>query len=431
MKTENVYFDVFPKVVRSDTSTTITIKERYGQFRLNDSQDYEIRHYPMNRYSKGNGCHDQDVQYVKARNGVIRFEQYFAGEQEHIIELIEKGNESWEKKTHFRIYSLEADLFDRRPFKGDLHMHTLYSDGKETPGFLAAACRKTGLNFIAVTDHGQYIPSIEAQKAFENIPLDMLICRGEEIHPENNPVHMVNFGGSISVNQLMQDNTEAYRREVEEIKSSLEDIEDADARYQCASCIWAFNKIREGGGLGVFCHPYWEVEDGNYISESVISYMLEKQPYDALELIGGYYKTEAYSNTLQVARYHEERAKGRKIPIVGVSDSHGSVNSELFGWYYTVVFSPSLGQKEITGSIKDMYSVAVEALPGESARAHGPFRLVRYAMFLIREVFPEHDQLCIEEGTHMLKYLSGDKAALERLAGIKGQTFELYNKLWA
>jgi len=35
------------------------------------------------------------------------------------------------------------------------------------------------------------------------------------------------------------------------------------------------------------------------------------QPFDAFELIGGFHPYELDSNTLQVARYHEERAQGR------------------------------------------------------------------------------------------------------------------------
>ena len=88
------------------------------------------------------------------------------------------------------------------------------------------------------------------------------------------------------------------------------------------------------------------------------------------------------SNTLQVARYYEERAKSNEIPIVGVSDAHGCETGSLFGWYYTIVFSPTLEHADLVTSIKDLFSVAVEAIPGESVRAYGPFRLVKYALFL-------------------------------------------------
>ncbi len=54
-------------------------------------------------------------------------------------------------------------------------------------------------------------------------------------------------------------------------------------------------------------------------------------------------------------------------------------------------------------NIKDNYSVAVEAVPGERIWAHGGFRLVKYALFLEREVFPLHDELCETEGALVYK----------------------------
>ena len=50
-------------------------------------------------------------------------------------------------------------------------MHSHYSDGQESPAYVAAACRREGLDFMALTDHGQYKPSLEAQQAFENVRL--------------------------------------------------------------------------------------------------------------------------------------------------------------------------------------------------------------------------------------------------------------------
>jgi hypothetical protein len=159
--------------------------------------------------------------------------------------------------------------------------------------------------------------------------------------------------------------------------------------------------------------------------------LLDSQPWDALEVIGGYFRHEVESNILQVARYHEERARGRRVPIVGVSDAHGCERGELFGWYCTIVFARSSALADLIESIGELWSVAVEALPGETARAHGPFRLVKYAQFLMREVFPQHDALCFEEGRLLLAHLAGDRSAADALAACKGQTAALYDRLWA
>jgi hypothetical protein len=131
-----------------------------------------------------------------------------------------------------------------------------------------------------------------------------------------------------------------------------------------------------------------------------------------------------------VARYHEERARGKRIPIVGVSDSHGCDPEDLFGWYYTIVFAPSNDLPALVGAIKDLFSVAVEALPGQPARAYGPYRLVRYAQFLLRELFPRHDALCAEEGRLMLAHAAGE-AQDNALASLRGRTQALYQHGWA
>ncbi|MBN2308101.1 MAG: hypothetical protein JXR94_03975, partial [Candidatus Hydrogenedentes bacterium] len=112
-----------------------------------------------------------------------------------------------------------------------------------------------------------------------------------------------------------------------------------------------------------------------------------------------------------------------------VSDGHGC-EGDLFGWYSTIVFAPGLELEDLIESIKGLYSVAVEALPGESVRAYGPFRLVKYALFLLREVFPEHDALCVEEGRLMLAHAAGDPDAADALAALQGRTGVFLNTCW-
>lgn len=431
MRNENRYFDVYPKIVPANSSVLITIRDRYGQSFLRDDKEYEMKYFPLERFSQTGEYKYQEAKILKPHNGTLKIQQFFTGEQEHIIEICEKGNEKHAHRWQFRIYSLEPDLFCRKPYKGDMHMHTHYSDGYESPAFVTASCRKIGLDFMAITDHRQFYPSIESQEAFKDLDLDMLILRGEEVHPPFNPVHMINFGGNFSINELIKNNEKDYYSEVEKIKEKISEVKDEDARFQCASCIWTFERIRQGGGLGIFCHPYWQVREGYYISDTVISYLLKNKPFDAMEIISGYYRHEEDSNTLQVARYHEERAKGNNIPVVGVSDSHGCVNRDLFGWYYTIVFSPELKQEIIIKSIKELYSVAVEAIPGESPRAYGDFRLVKYALYLMREIFPDHDEICFDEGKLMLRYLEGNSNTADLIEKQKGRVPSLYDKLWA
>jgi len=308
-------------------------------------------------------------------------------------------------------------------------MHSFRSDGKESPPCVAGSCRRIGLDFMAVTDHKQYAPSLEARDAFRDIDTDLQIFPGEEIHPPDNPVHIVSFGASSGITELMAD-TERYRAEVDAVRQQMGELPPGVDSYQYASAVWAFGKIREAGGLAVYAHPYWFTQHTYQPAGPLTTHLFSTQPFDAVEVCGGFHAHELDSNKLQTVRYYEERAQGRTVPIVSVSDAHGCETGSLFGWYYTVVFSVSNTLPDIINGIKDLYSVGVEALPDETVRVHGPFRLVKYTLYLLREVFPEHDELCFEEGRLMLAYLAGDHLAAEQLNMLKGRCAMLYDRYW-
>jgi hypothetical protein len=419
---ENLYYDVFPRIVRTHQDALITIRPLFDHCRFDSSQPYQACLLPAE------GAPHAPKMPLTPQDGLLRFPCHFEDEQEYVlcIERLVHGEVVF--VAEFRLYALQADLFARRPWKGDLHMHSDYSDGKESPAYIAAACRRIGMDFMAVTDHRQYAPSLEAMNAFANVPVDLRIYPGEEVHPPDNSVHIIHFGGRFSVNELFASDT--YWDEVQAIEGGLADLPEGNTRYTAASCVWCFNKIRQAGGLGVFCHPYWFTRHRYDVPQSVTDWLLDKQPFDALELIGGYHRFEADSNTLQVARYHEERSRGKRIPIVGVSDSHGCETGDLFGWYYSVVFAPTTDLADLSQAIKELYSVAVEALPGETARAYGPFRLVRYTLFLLREIFPQHDAMCVEEGRQMMAFLAGETQALAALKGFQGGTKKISRHFW-
>lgn len=426
MKVENRYFEVTPRIVRADAEAVVDILPRFDHCRFREDGEYEVSYFPVEEFAQRSGWSPDRKERIRPVAGRLRIPQYFEGEQEHVlyVEDVDGG-----EVGDFRVYSLEEDLFARKPFKGDLHIHSCRSDGRESPAYVAGACRRIGLDFMAVTDHRTYEPSIEARRAYQGVDIDLRIYPGEEVHPPDNPVHIINFGGQFSINELFEDEA-AYRAAVADVQKDLGPPPPGVDAYQYASCVWCFNKIREAGGLGVFCHPYWFTEHRYSPSGALTSYLFEQQPFDAFELIGGFHRHQIDSNTLQVARYHEERSRGRRIPVVGASDAHGCERGELFGWFYTIVFSPTLELPDLISSVKDLYSVAVEALPCETARAYGPFRLVKYALFLLREVFPQHDALCVEEGRLMIEHAAGNAEAVQSLRSLQGRTDALLDTHW-
>ena len=413
-RSANPYFDILPRILRAGQTNTITIRPRFDHVRFSDGNNYQLTLQPLD----GPASQAQTLN-LEARQGVVSFQAAFPLEGEYVLLLNSNLSERERGFARFHLYALDSDLFQRRPYKGDIHMHSHYSDGFEAPAYVAACCRRTGLDFMAITDHARYAPSLEAMAAYSGKPIDLRIFPGEEVHSPDNPTHIVNFGGEFSVNGLFD--SESYRNEVRMLVGQLPPLNAGVDRKAYASCLWTFDKIRQAGGLGVFCHPYWVSINRFDNPAALTELLLQLQPFDALELIGGFFPFESESNHLQVTRYHEARVRGKRIPIVGVSDAHGCERGELFGWYYTIVFSPSLELPDLIQSIKDLFSVAVEAMPNQPMRAHGPFRLVRYAQFLLREIFPQVRELYAEEGRLMLAHLAGDEQAMPSLQRYQGR----------
>lgn len=433
MRPDNRYFDVYPRIVPANQENVVEIVPRFEHCQFKPDCTYELVYAPTEQVATQSGWVPDKKTPITPVDGRYQFKMFFEGEQEHVLYIEEIAKDKRKAFGDFRVYSLESDLYALRPFKGDFHMHSCRSDGVESPAYVAGICRRVGLDFMALTDHRTYEGSTEAQNAFKDVDIDLRIYNGEEVHAPDNPVHIVSFGASGSISAFYKDEN-ANREEVKKLAETLPELPAGVNRYQYASCLWVFNKIHELGGLGMFAHHYWFTSHKFTPAGALTSHLFDTQAFDVLELISGFDKssmTEADTNLLQVARYQEERAKGRKIPIAGISDTHGHERSETFGRYYTVVFAPTSDLVDIKAGIMDLRSVAVEAVGGELPRSYGPFRLVKYNQFLLREVFPQHDELCFEEGRLMIQYASGDKKAAKELHRLKGRIADLYEHFWS
>jgi len=416
MKHELRNFELFPKILEAGKESYLTLRPLGKHVLFDDNAEYLVRFLPMDESLEPLGDDAYESIVIKPEGGILRFRHVFNGEQEFYIRVF-KLPDTEKRLGNFHVFSLLPDLYARRPFKGDFHVHTCRSDGKESPDIVAANFRRAGFDFMAITDHHRWQPSIEAIEAYEGVPIDLKLFSGEEVHPTNNHIHMINFGGRFSINKFFEDDFERYDKEVRKIMSQIHAPDGVDA-YEYASCVWCFDKVREAGGMGIFCHPYW-IANVYHVREKMVDFLFENKPFDAFELLGGH---EVFSNNMQTAYYNEARSKGMKIPIVGSSDAHGTEDDAWFNWFYTLVFSKNMELDSITSAVKDLYSVAVECYPGEAFRIYGPYRLVKFAQFLMYEYFPLHDLLCAEEGRLMKDYICGDRKATDILALMHGRT---------
>ena len=96
-----------------------------------------------------------------------------------------------------------------------------------------------------------------------------------------------------------------------------------------------FRQIKRGSDLSVLVHPHW-INMAYNMRDSVTDYLFEHQVYDAFELLGGQSVRE---NNIQIAFYEEQLMKGRTIPVLGLSDSHGTEPPVCFRQCCTIVLS--------------------------------------------------------------------------------------------
>lgn len=75
----------------------------------------------------------------------------------------------------------------------DIHCHTVFSDGTETPHTLVEQARKLGLHGVAIADHDTTAGWDEATEASEEIGLPLLLGTEITAVDEDVSVHMLAF----------------------------------------------------------------------------------------------------------------------------------------------------------------------------------------------------------------------------------------------
>ena len=460
-KTDNLHnYDVYPKVFVAGRPAQLHIRPLGGREALLPDTEYTVEICALDGGTPWDFPATGDFRRVTVctdENSCVCFTHTFESEQEYFIRFL---NENGKKFLEFSVYCVAEDLAGRYPFIGDMHMHTTRSDGNQAPAVVCANYRKYGYDFTVISDHERYYPSLEAIEAYKDVPVDLNIVPGEEIHlpkvnGKRNDVHIVNFGGEYSINALVESTAvnergkdvavrairtenvpdvmtqEEFAAEMERLASEI-DVPDTVDALPAAMCKWTFDQIRKANGLGIFPHPNWRA-NVYHVPEKFTDWLFESQPFDAFEVLGGesYYE----QNGFQTVRYYEEAARGRRVPIVGSTDSHSSLESNRNGFICeTIVFSPENGRTALIDSVKKFYSVAVDTVSKEF-RLVGEARYVRYGTFLLRHYFPLHDELCYEEGRLMKQYVTGTPDAREEAAAllkaVSGRTGRMLKKYFA
>ena len=177
MKKINV--SIFPKVfkagerqkvylkcpsLKNDTVGVVTIK-------IQPMEIYGIPHTEKYRI-------DEETRYsyeamFREKAGLYSVEYSFAQEQKYDVKVELNGARIYRSQ----IYAVAEDLVGINGYKGDTHLHTNRSDGQGEPFDVGCAYRAAGYDFIAITDHHKYAPSLEGKEAFEALTEQFTVFR--------------------------------------------------------------------------------------------------------------------------------------------------------------------------------------------------------------------------------------------------------------
>lgn len=421
METVYSYYDIYPKVIKVGAETTITVAALDRHCFFKEGAEYSVTIIPRNHITVDTARPDYPVLTVTAAQNALRFPLLSEDEQPFVI-LVREGDKLL---CELSVYSVFEDLYGLFPYRGNMHCHSFRSDGIESPELVAANYRKAGFDFLSITDHDFYPPSLEAIDAFRGVELDFKLFPGEEVHTPRNKIHILNFAGTQSVNQFFRDHPKTYEKEVSEIRKELS-LSGSHEDFEYAASVWAFRKIHEYGGMAILAHPNWIVDGAYNIPPRQYRTFLKERPYDALELVNG--GNSPYENAQQLAIWHDACSQGCSVPVVGNDDSHGTVNGDWFNIGMTYVLARSGEKEDLIDSIKQGLCIAVERYHGETPHYYGNGRLVSLFSFLDRAYFPLHDELCAHEGYFMTAYLQGDPIGEKGLKLMKGQIPQMQKK---
>jgi hypothetical protein len=229
-------------------------------------------------------------------------------------------------------------------YRGDLHLHTVHSDGERQTGELAGAAAASGLDFIASTDHNTNSANREWPARRTGA---LLVIPGEEVTTRHGHWLAVGLAPHAWV----------------------------DWRYAPRDGVFPrfADGVRGAGGFVVAAHP------AAPLPGSLWEFGFDH--VDALEVWNGRWKLD---DEVSLRIWQRLLRQGRRVAAVGGSDSHTRL--QPVGSPQTVVYASDLSIQALVDGLRRgrayvarSRSVAVEftASSGDAAEVAGPGRTLR------------------------------------------------------
>jgi len=222
-------------------------------------------------------------------------------------------------------YELSFSKKHLQLLKGDLHAHTLASDGVLTAEELGWHALRHGLDFVAITDHNQLVSA----EILPKIPGVTFIPGVEWTHYQGH----ANFLG-------------------------IEKPYDAPfAANTPEEVTFRFDSAHSRGALITINHPF---DEG-----SGFKFDVNTLPFDCLEVWNGPMRE---SNLRAVGLWQSMLEAGKKVPIIGGSDYHRDSPFQILGGPTTCVYAMSPSLDDILSALKSGHAYITFAPNGPTLK---------------------------------------------------------------
>lgn len=196
-------------------------------------------------------------------------------------------------------------------YRGDLHLHTVHSDGEWTPEELVAGVADVGLDFFVSTDHN----TTTANRIWGKYARpDLLIVNGEEVTTR---------AGHYNAAGLDYDQWIDWRYKPSEDEQVID-------RFVA--------QVHDGGGMVTASHPFCPYKGCDF--------RFDYELMDAIEVWNGPW---TWDDEAAVHLWDRFLREGTYLPAVGASDSHGPDNE--IGLPQTVVYADRLGRDAVLSGL--------------------------------------------------------------------------------
>ncbi len=344
--------------------------------------------------SRGDYYHKDSLDYTIENSRIL-----FTCAMPYIGEFVIKVNFTYKESKTVCLYCLDEAMIKLRPLKGDLHMHSICSDGKTTPFAMAMASLGAGMDFMSVTDHDNYDGSLQAIKKVKENDIDLLVLTGEEVSVGGKKDMSIALGNghilSIHANQSIEDqrkDIKQYEAELQDIVTTLkkENINKNIDPTHYAKNIWVINKIKEAQGISILAHPNWVYRDGKYhLHQAFYKEMLKSSHLDGVEVFGEE-KIKEHNNMTHLTALQTKNRHKYLAPFAN-SDAHDSDHE--VGDRFTILFVKEKSASNIITAIKEGLTCAIFKRENYEHQFIGKDALAQYVYFLIKEYYPKHSSL--------------------------------------